>query len=151
MKQTRSLLPILIVSCLSLAWFLGWQNLAWPGENDFSFLVLADTHGDAASVLDDASVRYGKAITFIAGTGDNSPVTNYRGWDGLDEKVHRAFGAGFPWFSSLGNHNADNPTDMTYILNVIMPRFPTQLPGISNLNMNGLPHTDISIKAFGVF
>ncbi len=127
---------------------LAASNTIFSAQDDFTFIVTADTHWGATSSLSDAKTRFPNA-SLICNSGDNSPTGNYKGWDGFKETVENRFGVNFPWFASPGNHNNDSPEDMEYIRQNVFPVLSTR-QGISNFRAD-LPNESVVIKSFDIF
>ena len=79
--------------------------------NGVRFCVTSDSRGESGHSLALAAVNdvAGGPGDFIITTGDMDPLTT------TEAQIDSAFGSGFTWYPVIGNHEQEDPIDVTYL------------------------------------
>jgi hypothetical protein len=90
----------------ALTFLVLWASLVLA---DFNFISFADTRAYHSGGLSKGCSRASAwSPEFALCPGDMDPL------DDNDQIIHNNLGSGFPWFCSVGNHETEASSDMTY-------------------------------------
>ena len=132
MKILRPKISLLVVAAL-LSWHLIFPTSSIPAT--WSFTTVSDTYGGLEGGLDASLVSAfanNSDIKFIVATGDFENLST------IDSNIQSNLKQYFPgqtyvpWFTAIGNHNAENSSRMSWISGTLGPRLATQLSGMTN-------------------
>jgi hypothetical protein len=119
------------------------EELAPCTAEPWAFTTVSDSYSGLEGGLQ-AALRAAFAnnpdLKFIVSTGD------FENNDVIDAAIQADLLSYFPgrevvpWFMAIGNHNVEDPADMTFVVETIGERLATQLDGMTNLSEG--PSTD---------